>query len=245
MSVPMRAVFEELGFALDWTALTEQPPAYTFEFGNLTLKAAQVTGQYLPPEFLMTGVARTPRSLAMIASSAPLEVESFEQGVAFIAAAIGPHFTPVRPTAWLDQGRLWQDHLPERREMAAYRARPCCLVKRDWFRLPARRLRERAQDAPCDAVATLRLRRHDPDRPRRGPAASDARRRLGMDGTPRRAPPSPSGPTEAPDEPGCGRRCLERQPRAGPTARAPPRCAGGSIMISRQRRSPRPRDADL
>jgi hypothetical protein len=151
----MRAVFEELGFTPDWTALTEQPPAYTFDFGNLTLKAAQVTGQYLRPEFLMTGVARTPRSLAMIASSAPLEVESFEQGVAFIAAAIGPHFMPLRPTAWLDQGWLWQDHLPGRRELAAYRVRPRCNVERDWFRVAARRLLEKAQTADEEAVATF------------------------------------------------------------------------------------------
>ena len=151
----MRAVFEDLGFAPDWTAPTEQSPAYIFDFGNLTLKAAQVTGEYLRPEFLMTGIARTPRSLATIASSAPLEVESFEQGVAFIAAAIGPHFTPLRPAPWLDQGRLWQDHLPGRRELAAYRARPRCNVERDWFRVAARRLREQAQAADEAAVATF------------------------------------------------------------------------------------------
>jgi hypothetical protein len=151
----MRSVFEDLGFTPDWTGPTEQPPAYVFHFGNLTLRAAQVTGQYLRPEFFMTGIARTPRSFGMIASSAPLEVESFEQGVAFIAAAIGPHFTPLRPTAWLDQGRAWSDHLPGRRELAAYRTRPCCHVERDWFRLAARRLAELAQDAAEGAVATF------------------------------------------------------------------------------------------
>lgn len=71
----------------------------------------------------------------------PLEVESFEQGVAWIVDGIGQDFEPWIPTPWLTAGRVWQGHLPRVREMKAYERRPQCVVERDWFRVAAKKLR--------------------------------------------------------------------------------------------------------
>lgn len=108
-----RTVFKDLGFEEDWDALTDQPPAYLFDFGNLLLRAAQCTSsRTFRPVFLIGGVKRGLRSVGQIEFEMPLTVDSFEQGVALVAYAVGKDFDPLVPTPWLSDGRRWQDHLP-------------------------------------------------------------------------------------------------------------------------------------
>jgi hypothetical protein len=48
---------------------------------------------------------------------------------------------------WMDDGRLWRDHLPWVRRMNEYKARPWCSVEKDWFKLAAKKLRALAVSA--------------------------------------------------------------------------------------------------
>ena len=108
-----RTVFKELGFEEDWEAITDQPPAYFYDFGNLLLCAVQCTSsRSFKPVFLIGGVKRGPRSVGQIEFEMPLTIESFEQGVALIVHAVGKDFDPLVPTHWLSDGRKWQNHLP-------------------------------------------------------------------------------------------------------------------------------------
>ena len=108
-----RTVFRDLGFEEDWEAFTDQPPAYLYDFGNLLLCAAQCTSsRSFRPIFLIGGVKRGPRSLGQVVFELPLTVDSFEQGVALIAHAVGTDFDPLVPTPWLSDGRQWRGHLP-------------------------------------------------------------------------------------------------------------------------------------
>jgi hypothetical protein len=129
--VKTRAVFESLGFQEDWKAITDQRPAYYYDFGNLRLTAAEVMNDYLVPSFHFGGVWRDANSISMVDFVMPLDVESFEQAVAWIAYGIGERFRPSFPTPWLADGRALQSHLPWVRRMEKYRARPMCLVEKE------------------------------------------------------------------------------------------------------------------
>lgn len=111
-----RTIFKRLGFREDQEALTDEPPAYLYDFGNLILSAVQVAGhRSFRPVFLIGGVIRETRSLKSVNFELPLSVDSFEQGVALIAHAIGPEFQPHVPAPWLSEGRRWHDQLPWKR----------------------------------------------------------------------------------------------------------------------------------
>jgi len=153
MMLSMRSVFEQLVFEEDWGEITDEAPAYRFDFGNLKLTAAQVTNKHFQPLFLIGGTATTPRTIRMIRFETPIAVESFEQGVALLAHAIGRDFAPTVPTAWLEQGRLWDHLLPWKQSEAAYRGRPQCVVTRDWFRMPIKSLRQLSSQASDEDAA--------------------------------------------------------------------------------------------
>jgi hypothetical protein len=145
--VKMRAVFESLGFQEDWEAITDQRPAYYYDFGNLRLTAAEVMNDYLVPCFHLGGVWRDANSISMVDLMMPLEVESLAQGTAWIAYGLGERFRPRHPTPWLADGRSWQNRLPWMRRMEEYKARPMCSVEKDWFKLAAKKLRPLADCA--------------------------------------------------------------------------------------------------
>ena len=108
-----RTVFEDLGFKEDWQAITDQPPAYFYDFGNLLLWAVECTsGRSFKSVFLIGGIKCGPRSVGQIEFEMTLTIDSFEQGVALISHAVGKEFDPLVPTPWLSDGRKWQDHLP-------------------------------------------------------------------------------------------------------------------------------------
>ena len=139
-----RSVFKTLGFQEDWEAITDQRPAYAYDFGNLQLSAAEVMNDYLRPCFHFGGVWQDSRSITMVDFVMPVEVESFEQGVAWISYGIGEKFKPRIPTSWLVDGRTWTDYLPWVRKTKAYARRPQCSVEKDWFRVATKKLRSRA-----------------------------------------------------------------------------------------------------
>lgn len=140
-----RSLLEALGFAEDWGAMTDQRPGYVFDFGNLRLTAAQVMNRHFVPVFFFGGVVQDARSIRQVMFEMPLDVESFEQGVALLTHFIGKTFQPQIPAPWLADGRAWQDHLPWERDRKAYQARPQCSVEKEWFRVAAKKLRLAAE----------------------------------------------------------------------------------------------------
>lgn len=145
MTVSMRTVIERLGFATDWTSIGNLP-GYRYDFSNFSIKIDEVYNKHFNTVLWISGNYSTDRRISMIDFEAPLDVESYEQGVALIAYALR-RCPPSEPVEWLTAGHLWEEHLPWKQEMKAYEARPQCTVERDWFRMPARRLRELAQIA--------------------------------------------------------------------------------------------------
>jgi hypothetical protein len=153
--VKTRAVFEKLGFREDWEAITDQPPAYYYDFGNLRLTAAEVMSDHFMPCFHFGGVWRDANSISMVDFQMPLEAESFEQAVAWIAYGIGERFRPSFSTPWLSDGRTLRNHLPWVRRMEEYMARPMCWVEKEWFRVAAKKLRPLADSVSASDLVWL------------------------------------------------------------------------------------------
>jgi hypothetical protein len=139
-SMKLRNLLVELGFRQDRTIITDEQPGYLYDFGNLELSASQVTNKYFKPVFLFAGIAQTTRTLAEICFEMPLDIDSYKQGVAWIAYGVGKDFRPKKSTDWLEQGREWSDTLPWEMEKREYDRRPRCSVDRDWFRVATKKL---------------------------------------------------------------------------------------------------------
>ena len=138
--IKTRDLLEDLGFEPMVAQWTDQQPGYIYRCGSLDLQVSQVTSQYLRPEMQFTGTYLTPRTSGRVEFSLPMELESFEQGVALIAHNVGRQFIPVKNVPWLDLGRTLEDHLPGRRELQLFAKRPKCHIEAEWFRVAAKKL---------------------------------------------------------------------------------------------------------
>lgn len=153
----IREILETLGFEPVWGTMTDQEPAYRYSFGNLELSATQVTNEFLRPVFLFGGVVWASQSLSQIHFEIPLDVDSLEQGIAWIAYGLGSDFKPRIPADWITLGRQSVDELPWERELRKFVVRPQCVAEREWFRLASKRLRDMALSAGDNDVATFRF----------------------------------------------------------------------------------------
>lgn len=137
-------VLEELGFEPDFGGW---PDTWVFDFGSFKLKASKGMNHYFVENFYIRGNYRTSRSLGSIDFEMPLDVDSFEQGVAWISYGIGNVDSLADHVPWVSQGREWEDFLPWKLRQKAYEARPHCYVDLEWFRPVRKQLREIAEMA--------------------------------------------------------------------------------------------------
>jgi len=154
-AIATRDILKRLGFAEDWTAVADELPAYAVNLGTIKFTVARQTNRFLRPVFAVSGVAADRRTAKTISFELPIQVESYEQGVALLAHAIGSDHEPEQPAEWLEQGRSWRHLLPWEREKAAYAARPSCGFAREWFRVAGKRLRVLAGAAHPSDTATF------------------------------------------------------------------------------------------
>lgn len=144
--IPTREVLRSLGFGDDSSLISESPgDGLSFDFGNCKLAASFCTNMRFQPIVFLHGTLVEPGAMAVIECEMPQEVESREQGAAWVVwcldqYASGRRFEPTRSVAWLDYGREHRSLLPWERQRQAYEARPRCLVDRDWARLAIRKL---------------------------------------------------------------------------------------------------------
>jgi hypothetical protein len=108
---------------------------------------------------LLTGAIVTERSICEVECELPPEVESAEQGIAWVAwcldNAAGGRFEPAAAPAWLAEGRQHLHLLPWERESAAYAARPHCVVQRDWARVALKALGEQLTTVDDEVPVTF------------------------------------------------------------------------------------------
>jgi hypothetical protein len=92
----------------------------------------------------------------MVSHDLPPEIESYEQGLAFLAYHLRRHMRHLsRIPDWLHEGAHYQHLLPRERERAAYRARPHCFVERDWLRVALKTLAKGLATVSDEAAITF------------------------------------------------------------------------------------------
>lgn len=133
-----------LGFVEDLTLPSDAFPSLSINFGNFKLSAIYGLNRSYVPVFALGGVLVTDRNMCEVECEMPPEVESVEQGKAWVTwcldkAARG-EFKPKNAPPWLAEGRQYFHLLPWKRRMAAYDARPHCAVDREWARIGLRTL---------------------------------------------------------------------------------------------------------
>ena len=128
--VLLQNILIELGFKHDGEF-------FVFDFGNCQIKGAQIINFSFARVFHFFGYYVNARSGAFIDFQVPIEAESFEQGVAFIAYYLRNHHFSIMP-GWLAEGLTWQFHLPWVREQIEYENTPKASVDREWFKIDYR-----------------------------------------------------------------------------------------------------------
>jgi hypothetical protein len=157
-TIPTWDLLSSLGFQPDSTLLfSDIRPGLSLDFGNLNLSAVAVVSPYSGEIISFSGVLSTPRTVAEIQFELPRRLESLKQCAAWIVWNLDQYsdrrlFKAVQHVGWIEEGRQNQKLLPWVAEMAAYRSRPQCTVRRDWLRLALKTLGEHlvssADDTP-------------------------------------------------------------------------------------------------
>ncbi|MBD2752498.1 hypothetical protein [Spirosoma validum] len=128
---------------------------FEFDFGNFKLEVIESMNRHFVEILQCSGINRTARKLTLIDFELPLEVESFEQGVAFISFGLGNRFDAKIVPAWYDQGLIWKHLLPWEKEKVAYNNKPSATIEHEYFRLMIRRMRKLSLLANEEDVTTF------------------------------------------------------------------------------------------
>lgn len=145
-----------LGFVPDARVYSNPPGGLSLNFGNFELKAIYVLNRYFRSVIMLMGVMSTARTISEVECEMPEEVESAEQGIAWVTYCLDQHapggvFVPAREVPWLEIGRQYKHLLPWEQQMAAYAARPICWAGRDFVRAALRDLARLLSEADKDA----------------------------------------------------------------------------------------------
>lgn len=117
-----------------------------FDFGNCKLKA--IVG--MSPQFFygitFLGYWKTNRSMGQLDFALPLEVESYEQGIALIAYNLRKAELKIKPN-WLMEGLSLSGLLPWEIERKKYRENPRAVIDHEWFRVIVKKLLEASKNS--------------------------------------------------------------------------------------------------
>ena len=133
-----------LGFREDWAVQwTDQPPGYLYDFGSFTLSASELTNEYLQPTFVFRGLCQDARTITSIEFAMPMDVESIEQGTAWIVDSLDrQRIKAGSEPDWVKAGRSLAHHLPWVRRLNEFSKRPTCTADKAWLVALRQKLRE-------------------------------------------------------------------------------------------------------
>lgn len=129
------------------------PGGWEYDFGNCKVKATK-TYKWSNQIFQFYGTYFTRRTAGEIEFDLPLKVESYEQGVALLAKYIRSKDFLNIPD-WINQGKVWEDHLPGRRELKEFRDNPEANIEHGWFRVMLKKIIEAAHEANDQDMTTI------------------------------------------------------------------------------------------
>lgn len=140
-------ILKKLGFQFDGQV-------FTFDFSNCKLQGAKIYNSRFQQVFDFYGYYVNQRTASFIEFQVPAEVESFEQGVAFLAYYLQNSHLSIRPD-WLADGLSWQFQLPWVRDQLEYENLPKAMIDRDWFKLIVNKIIILAKNTNDDDLTTF------------------------------------------------------------------------------------------
>lgn len=127
---------------------------FQFDFGNCKLKAIQGIDRYFQEGFIFFGSYTSERSAGELDFFLPLKVESYEQGLAFMAYHLRNAYFRNKPD-WLNDGLALTEHLPWEKEKKAYKDNPTAFIGHEWFRVLVNKLRLLISTSTDEDVTTF------------------------------------------------------------------------------------------
>lgn len=146
-NVSLQSILTKIGFLPTGDGLQ-------FDFKNCKLIATQGINRYFQEGFIFFGYYITERSAGELDFFLPLQVESYEQGLAFIAYYLRNADFKNKPN-WLNEGLALREHLPWEKEKKTFNENPKAIIEHEWFRVLVNKLRLLISTSTDEDVTTF------------------------------------------------------------------------------------------
>ena len=143
----LKSILLKIGFR-------SSPLGLQFDFGNCKLKAIEGLTPKLFYGISFLGNWKTKRSMGEIEFHLPAQMESYDQGIAFIAYYLRNAELLIIPE-WLKDGFLLKELLPWEIEQKEYLANPTALIEHEWFRVIVKKLIETSKTCTDNDFTTF------------------------------------------------------------------------------------------
>lgn len=131
--ISLQSLLIEIGFLPSGDGLQ-------FDFGNCKLKVIKGLNLNFQDGLNFFGYYISERRAGELEFSLPLQVESYQQGLAFISYYLRNADLKNKPE-WLNEGLALKEHLPWERDAKAYNENPKATIEHEWFRVMVKKLR--------------------------------------------------------------------------------------------------------
>ncbi len=121
---------------------------------NCKLEAFQGYNRYFQEGYSFFGYYFSGRSAGEFDFFLPLQLESYEQGIALLAYYLRNTDLEIKPD-WLNEGLLLKEYLPWEKVAKAYNENPKATIEHEWFRVLAAKIKLLAFTAPDEDLTTL------------------------------------------------------------------------------------------
>jgi hypothetical protein len=129
--------------------------SFEYDFGSFKLKVRVLMNRRFKQVYHFSGILKTERSNNMIDFEVPMEVESFEQGVAYISYGLGSRFNSSISPQWYLDGLNWKNQLPWLKANEEFRNTPSAYIQHDYFKLIEKKMSAIAINAKEDETTTF------------------------------------------------------------------------------------------
>ena len=146
-NVSTKSILIKIGFVFYGESLQ-------FDFGNCKLKAIEGVNRFFQEGFTLLGNYFSDRKAGELEFFLPLQTESYEQGIAFIAYYLRNADLKIKPV-WLSEGLDLKEHLPWEKNMKAYYEKPEANIEHEWFRVLVNKLKVLVSKSNDEDVTTF------------------------------------------------------------------------------------------
>lgn len=146
-NVSTLSILNEIGFQ-------SKSDGLQFDFGNCELKAFQGIYRNFQKGIIFLGFYASKRKCGELDFFLPLQVESYDEGLALISYYLKSADLKNKPD-WLYKGLALSEHLPWKKEAKAYNEIPRAFIEPEWFRVLVNKLKLLISTSTDEDVTTF------------------------------------------------------------------------------------------